>query len=213
MPVKMEVVGLDQAAKNLDTLTGQIKSNIGRASLRAAAQLIVKRLVQTTYSTFQKRSGAINAGWAVRVGEHLKGDVLSSVIVEKPQAVSGFAGQLSKAQRRRAKAAADRNRVSKQQGVAYWWRFLEFGTQKRKASATPRFMRHGGKARTDRQRKSATAWAASADRGRIDTVNIAGQQRSWVRPAFNSEVRNSIETFAATMRRLTDENVNAMPKQ
>lgn len=195
--VTMEVKGLSQAIANLNKLTGAVKAEIGRASLAAGLSVIKAAVLGATYSTFAKQTGAIKAGFGIRVGHQLKGTVLSAVIVQYPQSIAGQSPMKAAFLRHRQ---STRKRAVSLYQVAFWWRFLEFGTGPRRSVATPSSSGHG-----KRHEARVRRYAGAASRGAI----VA---RSWVRPAAASTAQPSVDQFAATMRERVEQAVKEMPK-
>jgi hypothetical protein len=82
---------------------------------------------------------------------------------------------------RRRRNATGKRSVSIRPASAFYWRFLEFGTEPRRAARTPAFLRTGRVAKTDkgelRQHRALKRWQASPSRGGI-------RSRSWLRPVF-----------------------------
>ena len=194
------VTGLAQAGKNLLNIgSGELRTQIARDASRAAGWKIANAIKGKTYTTFNFLDGLIGTGMTVRVSDGIKGTVLNAVVVEKEQA-----GALL---RKRSRLQRDPSLS----GVAVWWRWLEFGTQERRAKKTPKFVYHPSTKRP--LTKKATAyraltlgrWAASASRGGIS-------ERSWVRPTFSATARAAVEEYERTMRARTESEVSNLPK-
>jgi len=187
------VKGLKEARANLDKLSKETGVKITRAALLSAALIINREIKAATYSTFTRRTGRIKAGFGVRVGKEPKDDVLSAVVVEYPREQSS--GPLLKAVRDKAERNA----------VAYWWRFLEFGTSGRRAAKTPKHQRQGRVARGIKQQRAEAAYNAARSRGDLAA-------RPWVRPAFRGSVQQAVEQFSKSFRENTDKEVKALQK-
>jgi HK97 gp10 family phage protein len=196
----LEVKGLNEAIRNLNDLDGQVKSKIGRDALRDGLLLVNKTVKAATYSTFKRATGAIQAGFGVRVGKALKGTVLAAVVVQYPQSMIGNTPMTKAYRRHHAAKGRSRKPVDLNQ-VAYWWRFLEFGTGERRTARTPRFSH----IRTKRQAKTVEKFLGAKGVGYVGP-------RPWVRPAFQGTAQGAVDAFTATMRQEIETNVNAMTK-
>jgi HK97 gp10 family phage protein len=179
------VTGLREAAANLTKIKSDVALQAGREASLAAGLVITDAVKRATYSTFNRVEGAIKSGFGVRVGHALKGTTLNSVVVEYPQTIVGAV--LSKMQRHTGKAAAS---TPAEAGVAFWWRFLEIGTQPHRSVRMPSFMKQGVAPRTRRNVRAGERYQHSHSLG-----SIGG--RSWVRPAFSSSAPAAIEAFRA----------------
>lgn len=191
--IRMEVKGLKQALANLDKVGKEIGTKALRASLLSAALIINRAVKSATYTTFVQRSGAIRAGMGVRVGRELKDDRLSAVIVEFER--TNTSGPLLK---------SARERIAKT-NVAYWWRFLEFGTANRRAAKTPKASRSGRIQRGRKHLLATARYAASASVGDVAA-------RPWVRPAFSATAQQAVEKFRADLRATLEREVNNLSK-
>ena len=202
----IEIKGLSQALANLQQLSKDVQLKLSRDALREASWTIAKAVRGATYTTFHRLTGAIQSGFSVQVAQqpHTATE-LDAYVVQYQQ---GIIGTSAAAMAFRKAVIAHRRRRSRQpiqlQQVAFWWRFLEFGTQPRRAMRTPAFSRHVSK-RTDRQKKRLAAFNASPSRG-----GISG--RSWVRPAFSTSAQTSIETFRDTLLRELQQETDQLPK-
>jgi HK97 gp10 family phage protein len=219
MPTQIEIEGLKQLGRNFAELGSEVQHDIGRQSLRDGAWALVKKMRAATYTTFRKQSGYIQSGLSVAVANDPKNNgQLTSWAIEYPQSIVGTSPATAlfrkhmrlKGHRPSAKQGGGGARVELS-GVAYWWRFLEFGTGPRKAVATPRFLRTGRLARNDRVRARQTgrakAWlGAGGSRGAITS-------RKWLRPTFGGNAPDAINTFRETINKLIDAAVSAMPKK
>jgi HK97 gp10 family phage protein len=200
----LDVKGLKEAIQNLNTLQGNVKAEIGRDALRAGLLVVNKAVKAATYTTFRRIDGVIQSGFGVRVGKELKGTVLSAVVVEYPQSLIGHSA-MSRAYRRHHSASrkfsTGRARKIDLNQVAYWWRFLEFGTQQRRTARTPKSML----AKTRRQQRAISRFNAASSTGSV-------MARPWVRPAFQGTAQGAVDAFIATMRQRIEDSVNSMPK-
>lgn len=192
MAGSIEVKGLKQARENLFKLSEEVGVKITRAALLEAGLVINRALKAATYTTFNRKTGRIQAGFGVRVGMAPKDEVLSAVVVQYPRPLA--AGP-------RLKSAAKQERG----GVAYWWRFLEFGTFLRKSVRTPRTKQVKSLRPGTRSAKAWARWQSAPSRGRIEP-------REWIRPTFTHEVEAAVERFAREFRRTTEDEVNKLPK-
>jgi hypothetical protein len=203
------VTGLKQAAENLMNIgSGELRTLIARDSARAAAWVIGDAVKDRTYTTFQKQTGWIKSGIGVRVAMGVRNNVLNSVIGEMPQ----YAGSFNPAAAlfRQHHHGRAHHKAPALAEVAFWWRFLEFGTHERHRKSTPKFLYKPPPKRQLTKRRLASralklgAWHASASRG-----GISGRQ--WVRPAFAASQLKAVEQYEATMRNRTEEEVNNLP--
>ena len=197
----LKVTGLKEAIENLDKLDDQVKGEIGRAALLASLLQVNKAVKAATYKTFNRIDGAIQSGFGVRVGKELKGTVLSAVVVQYPQSMIGNTPMTQAF--RRHNTAKGRKRVISLFQVAYWWRFLEFGTKPRRTARTPKSM--DAKTSLSRQARAIGRWQRASSTGAITA-------RPWVRPAFQSTSQGAVDAFVETMRQRIEESVNSMPK-
>lgn len=193
MADSIEVKGLKEARENLYKLSEEVGVAITRAALLAGALVISSAVKDSTYSTFTRRSGAIKAGFGVRVGKHPKENVLSAVVVQYPRA--GTSGP-------RLKAVRD---AENRRSIAYWWRFLEFGTTGRRAARTPKHLRQGRVARGVKQQRAEAAYNAARALGDLGP-------RPWVRPAFRGSVGDALDTFQRSITENVEKEVNKLPK-
>lgn len=191
MPTTVEVRGLAAAAKNL-ALIGKVgATELSREALRDGAQVINQRVKAATYTSFIKRTGAIRAGFGVRVAKALKGTELLSFIVQHETAI---------ALRPRKKRS---RKPQPKAGIAFWWRYLEFGTGPRKSVKKPRGKRPPKEG--SRAAKALARYAAAASRGQITA-------RKWIRPAFSASAESAIQTFDGSFRRRLEAEVSKLPK-
>lgn len=207
MPTRMDVKGLSEAKANFEKLGTLVQQEIGRQSLREAAWELAKPMRAATYTTFQRRTGAIRSGLSVSIQREPKDGSLTGYVEEYAQSIAGPATPFATLVRKRL--AAKRRKATPTSYVAFWWRYLEFGTGPRRAGSTPTFLRSGKIAGTTRgqlrQLKSAQRWLATASRGGI-------KSRSWIRPVFGGAAPQSITSFRDTILKLIDAAVSAMPK-
>ena len=204
MATTVQVSGLREAAKNLQTIGKIASTELSRDALRDATMVLVRSIKAATYSTFQRRTGFIKAGFGARVAKELQGAVLRGYVVQYPQSLAGSSAE--KRAQRAAYLPAAKGRKQSFYNIAFWWRFLEFGTQGRRSARTPTFVREGRLARGARQDKALARYSASKSLG-----NIA--PRPWVRPAFAGSAAGSIEAFSKSFRTRTETAVNNLPKK
>lgn len=208
MPARIEVEGLKQALDNMKKLNVDVQHKISRDALREAGWTLAGPMRAATYTTFQRITGAIRHGLSVAVQREPNDDKLKAYVVEYPQQIVG-AETPFKALIRKRRTSRKRS-TSIAGSTAYWWRFLEKGTGPRRASATPKFLRSGKVSKSakvqTRQLSSVTRWKASASRGGI-------KARPWLAPAFNANAEKAITVFRATVLKLIDAAVSAMPKR
>ena len=208
MAGSIEVKGLSQALQNLHQLSADVQLKLSRDALREASWAIAKAIRAATYTTFNKITGAVQSGFSVQVAnQQHKANELDAYVVEYQQ---GIAGTSAAAMAFRKAVIAHRRRRSRQPiqlaQVAFWWRFLEFGTQPRRAMRTPAFSRHRTKfRRTERQKKRLAAFNASPSRGGI-------HGRSWVRPAFSASAETAVQTFRDTLLKALEQETDQLPK-
>jgi HK97 gp10 family phage protein len=204
----IEVKGLSQALANLEKLSKDVQLKLPRDALRDASWVIANAIRSTTYNTFSKLTGAIQSGFSVQVAQqpHTPTE-LDAYVVQYQQAIGGTSpatilfrnAVLSHRRRGRSRKPIDVRQV------AFWWRFLEFGTQPRKASRTPSFVRQHKTARTQRQHKQLAAFNAAPSRGGI-------HGRSWVRPAFSASAETAVQTFRDSLLRGLTTETDQLPK-
>jgi hypothetical protein len=208
MATRVELNGLSQAKDNFQKLGADIQKEIGRAALREAGWVLARPMRAATYTTFLRRTGAIKSGLGVVVARNAKDDSLTALVEEYPQSLAGAATPFKSLVRQRL--ATSRRRSTPTASIAFWWRFLEFGTGPRRARATPRFLRTGKVSRTAkgeaRQLKSANRWLAFGARGGI-------RPRTWLRPVFGANAAQALSSFRDTLFKLIDAAVSAMPKK
>ena len=207
MPTRIEISGLSQAKANFQKLSADVQRDIGRQALREAAKTLAEPMKAATYTTFTRRTGAIRAGLGVGVQHDPKSDKLTGYVEEYAQSIAGPATPFASLVRKRL--SGKRRRSAPTSSIAFWWRFLEFGTGPRRTGRTPAFLRSHkigthpkGQAR---QLKSVGTWLATANRGGITA-------RPWLRPVFGANAPQAIQSFRDTMLRLIDAAVSAMPK-
>lgn len=193
MPTRIEVRGLKKAAENLHIIGSIGGKALSRDALRDGARIIVRALKAATYQNFQRRTGAIKAGFAARVAQDFKSGLLRGYVVQM-----GTALALRAKKTKRGKPQTE--------GVAYWWRFLEFGTQGRRTARTPKFLRKGRMARGKRQLRAFARYSAAKSLGDITP-------RNWVRPAFGGSAAGAIETFGKSFRTRIEAEVGNLSKK
>lgn len=188
MPTQVEVRGLRAAAENLAIIGKVGSTELSREALRDGAWVIGRKVKAATYTSFIRRTGAIRAGFGVRVAKALKGTELLSFIVQRETAA---------ALRPRKKRS---RKPQPKAGIAFWWRYLEFGTGPRKSVRKPR-----GKRINARSIRAQARYDAAASRGQIAA-------RKWIRPAFAGGAADAIDTFGKSFRRRVESAVNALSK-
>lgn len=200
----LKVTGLKEAIENFNKLTGLVRKEIGRDALRAGLLIVNKAVKASTYTTFRRVDGVIQSGFGVRVGKGPKGSVLTAVVVEYPQSMIGNT-PMTRAFRRHhspsRKFATGRGRAVNLFQIAYWWRFLEFGTQERRTARQPKSMVR----KTRRQQRAVYRWQTASSTGSV-------APRPWVRPAFQGTAQSAVDAFVATMHQRIEETVNSMRK-
>jgi hypothetical protein len=219
MPVKVEISGLKEALANLKQLSKDIQGEITRKALREALwEGFAKPMRGATYTTFNRQTGRIRSGIGVIVQAQENNEALKAFVTQYPQSIAGTsaAQQLFRAHMRlkghrpRAKdSSSDRGLRVDLSGVAYWWRFLEFGTGPRHQQRTPKFLRSGRIAqspkRQTRQLRAATAWQASPSRGGITS-------RSWLRPIEQARGPTAVDILRRTVLAEIEKHANDYPK-
>lgn len=203
MSPPLEVKGLKQAIANLNDLNGKVKLEVGRLALRAALLRVLEAVKAATYTTFHRETGAIKAGFGVRVGRELRGEVLASVVVEYPQTMIGNTPMTQAFRRHRARRRSRSRKAVNLFQIAYWWLYLEFGTAERRTARKPKtLIRRAGATRLNR---AIGKWEAAASTGYVAA-------RPWVRPTFANTAQAAVDIFTATMREKIEEQTDAMPK-
>jgi HK97 gp10 family phage protein len=186
---RIEVKGLDQALTNMRTLLADVQTKIARDALRQAGWVIARRMRAATYSTFIRRSGAIQRGFGVAVQHDFKDEELKAYVVQYPQNL-----------RRLGKPGLQ---------IAHWWRYLEFGTGPRRASRTPNFLSSGKFSKNSRvvvrQATALSRWAAAGNRGSV-------KERKWVRPAAAATTPAGIDVFRTVVLEEIEKAVTNYPK-
>jgi hypothetical protein len=219
MPVKVEISGLKETLANLRQLSKDIQGEITRKGLREALwEGFAKPMRGATYTTFNRQTGLIRSGLGVIVQAAEKDQALKAFVTQYPQSIAGTspAQQLFrkhlrlKGHRPRARdSSPDRGLRVDLSGIAYWWRFLEFGTGPRHRAATPKFLRSGRIAtdpkRQARQLRAATAWQASPSRGGI-------KSRSWLRPIEQARGPTAVDILRRTVLAEIEKHANDYPK-
>jgi HK97 gp10 family phage protein len=184
VPTRIELKGLSQAKANFQKLSAEVQREIGRQALRAAGQTLAEPMKAATYTTFTRRTGAIRAGLGVGVQHDPKNDTLTGYVEEYAQSIAGPATPFASLVRKRL--SGKRRRSAPTSSIAFWWRFLEFGTGPRRAGRTPAFLRSrkiGSSAKSQvRQLRAVGRWLKTANRGGI-------KPRTWLRPIFGVKSR------------------------
>jgi hypothetical protein len=209
--MKLTVEGLKQAQENLKKLDEDTQKEIGREALREMGWTLARPMRVATYTTFKRQTGAIRSGLGVAVQREASEDILKAFVWEYPQRVGGVVTPFSlKVMARKRAKAGGRGVKAPASSIAFWWRFLEFGTQERRAARTPKFLRTGRIAKSGRvllrQASAAAAWKASAGRGGIAS-------RSWLRPVFGAEAPEAINAYREKLLKLIDAAIGNMPKR
>jgi hypothetical protein len=193
MAQTMEVRGLKESRAALLKLNKDVQNEIaGKAMLDAL--LVVNRAVKAaTYRTFSKLTGFTRSGFGVRVYKTLKNHQRIAHIVQYPQSIAGSGADKQLIRKHHMPKTGGRKQAIT--NVAYWWRFLEFGTDGRKAARTPkarRTARLSRKAMKARNRAQAR-YDAAPSRGDL-------QPRPWVRPSLGSTQSSAVDQFRKTLR-------------
>jgi len=196
MSSKFEIKGLREVAQNIATLETAIKTDIARTSLRSGALKILDRIKAATYTTFNRLDGMILSGFQVRVGAAAKGDVLSSVIVQREQQLKGVQFKAVRARLRRPGKKRGPSRA-----VAFWWRFLEFGTK-------PRGNVRGERIKVSKKGQR-SKWKSLQSTG---SNRGAVSPRKWVRPSLQVAASGAIVEVSNTMSRRISEEASKLPK-
>lgn len=200
----VEVRGLREAAKNLEALGKVGATELSRDALRDGARVLVRSIKAATYTTFQRQTGFIKSGFGAVVAKDLKSGVLRAWVMQLEQSLAG--GSAEKKAQRAAHLPKSKGRKQSFYNVAFYWRFLEFGTQGRRTATTPKFHRAGRIARGKRQEKALGRYNAGKSLGDISP-------RPWVRPAFAGSAASSIETFEKSFRTRIETAVKDLPKK
>jgi len=207
MPTRIEVKGLSEAKDNFQKLSGLVQKEIGRESLREAGWTLSRPMRAATYTTFVRRTGAIRSGLGVAIQRDAKNDKLTGYVEEFPQSIAGKATPFAELVRHRL--SLKRRRSVPTSYIAFWWRYLEFGTGPRRAGRTPAFLRSGkvgSSAKSQvRQLRAVGRWLKTANRGGI-------KPRTWLRPIFGSNAPSAIQSFRDTILKLIHTAVSTMPK-
>lgn len=216
--LQFEVKGLDQCLANLQQLDTDTRTTLARTAMREMAWKLAIPMRRATYTTFNKSDGKIQSGLSVIVQKEFEGDTLKAHVIEYPQDIRGttpaqvlFRRHLHLKGHRpsRKSDTADRGLRVDLTGVAYWWRFLEFGTGPRHAARTPKFLRTGkissDPKRQQVQRAAAAKWLKTPSRGGITA-------RTWLRPIASNTSPAAVDEFRAVLLDEIDKTVNAYPK-
>jgi hypothetical protein len=122
-----QVKGVRETSENMLSLGKQYSDRIATVSLRSFNFHIIDRMREATYTTFDRQTGLIKSGFGVRTGK-LKNNVLVSFGVQQPQAAINMGSIAFKSVARRPRATG---KLPPSQWVAFYWRFLELGTNNR----------------------------------------------------------------------------------
>jgi HK97 gp10 family phage protein len=124
--IKVRPLGIAQAVKNLETLSQGLQSNITRAAVRRATNVIGRAIKATTYSAGRKQiTGLLLRSQSVAVSK--KGEIITgSVRMRDVNITSNSRVARLVRKHRSVKAGTTKTRAF------YWW-FLEKGTQRIKA--------------------------------------------------------------------------------
>jgi hypothetical protein len=209
-----KVVGLKQAAENLLNLaSGELRTKIARDASRAAAWVVGDAVKDATYTKFERQTGFIKQGIGVRVATGVRGDVLNAVVAEVKQYAGAFnpmAALFRKSGHAAPKGKGKSARDPSLSQVAFWWRFLEFGTRERHKKRTPKFVYHPESKRPLTQRRITSrgtkmaAFLNSPSRGAVEA-------RNWVRPALGSSQQAAVQAFERVMRERTEAEAKNLP--
>jgi HK97 gp10 family phage protein len=209
-PTGVYVEGLNATKDNFNKLAYDAEREIGREALKTLGWALAKPMKAATYSTFTRRTGAIQQLLGVHVRQEPQGDKLTGYVEEFAAPIVGTSTSPFVTMIRRRRNATGKRSVSARPSTAFYWRFLEFGTGPRHTARTPKFLRTGKIASTDkgreRQLKRAMSWQASPSRGGI-------RSRKWLRPIFGSNAPDAIQSFRAAFLKLVDAATSAMPKK
>jgi len=218
MATVIEVKGLAECQANFRALLRDTRTKIANDAMREMAWRLARPMRAATYTTFAKQSGKIQSGLSVIVQKEFSGTELKAHVVEYPQSITGPdpVQQLFRKHMRlkghrpgRKYSGPDKGARVDLAGVAYWWRFLEFGTQMRRAMRTPNFLKTGkissNPKRQGAQRAQAASWQSSPSRGGITS-------RSWLRPIAASTSPSAIDGFRDVLLDEIDKAVNAYTK-
>lgn len=209
-PTGVYVEGLNAAKDNFAKVSYAGQHEIGRESLKALGWILARPMKAATYSTFQRRTGAIKQLLGVHVQQEPSSYKLTGYVEEFAAPITGTNPSPFARMIRARRNAQGKRSVSTRPATAFYWRFLEFGTGPRRSRRTPSFLRSGRIAKTEkgqqRQLTSAKRWMASASRGGI-------KSRSWLRPIFGSNARDAIQSCRETFLKLVDAAASALPKK
>jgi hypothetical protein len=204
----VQTLGLKQTTANFATIAGPLKDKIGRAAALQGALVMNRAIKAATYTTFHRATGFIQSGFGVRVGKHLTpAGVLNTFVVEYPQKIIGSSDIATAYRRQYISARTSKRSVSIAPQVAFWWRFLEFGTHPRFAKKAPSFLKRGQGPHDKRHSDwhSLRAYAAAGSRGQIFS-------RAWIRPSTAASEHQAVATFSDTFRQQTEIEIDRLPK-
>jgi HK97 gp10 family phage protein len=200
----IEVSGLRECLDNMKKLNTETQQELAGKALREAGWVIAEAMRGATYTTgFKRITGALQRGISVAVQHDPKADELKAYVVEYPQSIAGAETPFKALVRKRR--ARSRKKVDVRQ-TAYWWLFLERGTEARKSVRTPKGRGPKSLRPGTRSARALARWQAAASRGGIRPM-------PWLQPAFNAKAVDAINTCRDTIKKLIDAAVSAMPKR
>jgi len=123
-----QVIGLRETYANLAQFEKQYTSKVASVALRALNFRILDAVRDATYTTFNQRTGLIRSGLGVRTQKKIHSDKIVSFVVENPQTPFTMNKIQFRSVARRPRAAGS---LPPRTWVAFYWRFLEFGTNPR----------------------------------------------------------------------------------
>jgi hypothetical protein len=205
------VRGLREAAENLRKIGAFGATDLSRKALRDAADVIVSKVRGSTYTTFQRRTGFIKSGFGAVVAKDLRSGLLRAWIMQREQSLAGSSAT-AKAQRA---AYLPKAKGGKQKlfNVAYWWRFLEFGTHGRRNVRAPAFLR-----KLKAVDFKGKVWLRNRQLKALDRYNKGKSLKDlpakpWVRPAFGASATGAIAEFGTSFRMRVDAEIQKLPKK
>lgn len=203
MSVKVEVRGLREAVQNMKRLAGVAQLELSRSAMFDAALVIAKNVRAATYTTFIRRTGFIKSGFSVRVARNVIDDEVLGFIVQREQNIAGASAEAKTVRKRNTPKVS--RRAQPIFSAAFYWLFLERGTQNRRQSRTPDFLRKGRSASTKRQLSSLARYTAAASSGNI-------KPRPWVAPATAGSAEAAIHEFEQSFRTRVETEVSNLKK-
>jgi len=205
MAAAMQVLGLKQSLATMRKMRTDVQAEIATKSMRAGLLVVNRAVKAATYTTFNRLTGFTKSGFGVRVYKKLHGSTRIAHIVQYPQSIAGSSADAQLIRKHHMPSAKGRKQATT--NVAYWWRFLEFGTDGRKSVRTPKARqaaRLSRKARKARSRAQAR-YDAAPSRGDL-------QPRPWVRPSLGSTQGSAVDQFRKTLRDEIDKTLAFAPK-